>query len=374
VKFSINRYNQQRTYGFASNYNALGGANSTAVLAWTDLNRDDIADGAPGCVYLTPGCEMNFNTLPANFGVRTLNRADPNIERPYNIETSVGIQHELLPRVSVSLTYVHNEFKNISYSYNTLLSASDYTPINVVNPLDGSPLTIYNLNPAKATAVDMLDSTDTNRKQWYNGVEFGFNARLGRGATLFGGTATERTITQFCDQPDNPNLNLYCVQAAFGVPWRTQVKLAGTAPLPFAFQFSFSLQSTPGAFTPAAAPLTASGAAYWSLSRTARYPANCVSCTPGALIVPTLTLPTLVVPLTAANSQMLDRVNQLDLSVNRMFRINGRRLQLRFDAFNSLNQSAVLAARSAAFGTAAYRQPASVLNGRIYRIGLQAFF
>jgi hypothetical protein len=90
--------------------------------------------------------------------------------------------------------------------------------------------------------------------------------------------------------------------------------------------------------------------------------------------VPTLTLPTLVVPLTAANSQMLDRVNQLDLSVNRMFRINGRRLQLRFDAFNSLNQSAVLAARSAAFGTAAYRQPASVLNGRIYRIGLQAFF
>jgi hypothetical protein len=374
VKFSVNRYNQQRTYGFASNYNALGGANATAALAWTDLNKDDIADGAPGCVYLTPGCEMNFSTLPANFGVRTLNHADPNILRPYNIETSVGVQHELLSRVSVSLTYIHNEFKNITYSYNTLLAPSDYTPINVVNPLDGSPLTIYNLNPAKAAAVDTLDSTDPNRKQWYNGVEFGFNARLGHGASLFGGTATERTMTQFCDQPDNPNLNLYCDQAALGVPWRTQVKLAGTAPLPAGLQFSFSLQSTPGAFTPAAAPLTATGAVYWSLSRTTRYPASCVGCPAGALVAPTLTLPTLVVPLGAANSQMLDRVNQLDLSINRTLRINGRRLQLRFDAFNSLNQSAILTARSAAFGTAAYLQPSTVLNGRIYRLGLQASF
>ena len=54
LKFSLNRYNQQRTTGIADSYNALVSATS-ASLAWTDLNKDDIAQGARGCVYLTRG-------------------------------------------------------------------------------------------------------------------------------------------------------------------------------------------------------------------------------------------------------------------------------------------------------------------------------
>ena len=38
---------------------------STATVSWTDLNRDDIADGGSGCVYLSPGCEINFAQVPA---------------------------------------------------------------------------------------------------------------------------------------------------------------------------------------------------------------------------------------------------------------------------------------------------------------------
>ena len=30
---------------------------------------DDIAQGSIGCVYQAPGCEINFATLPSNFGV-----------------------------------------------------------------------------------------------------------------------------------------------------------------------------------------------------------------------------------------------------------------------------------------------------------------
>src|SRR5438067_510476 len=74
LKFSVNRYNQQRTTGIADNYNALVSATS-ASLAWTDLNKDDIAQGARGCVYLTPGCEINFaGQLSSNFGTAALNR------------------------------------------------------------------------------------------------------------------------------------------------------------------------------------------------------------------------------------------------------------------------------------------------------------
>ncbi len=68
LKFGLNRYNESRTTQFATIYNPL--ALTTASLSWTDLNRDDIAQGTIGCVYLTPGCEMNFAQMPANFGSR----------------------------------------------------------------------------------------------------------------------------------------------------------------------------------------------------------------------------------------------------------------------------------------------------------------
>ena len=93
LKFGLNRYNESRTTQFATIYNPLG--LTTASLSWTDLNSDDIAQGAIGCVYLTPGCEMNFAQMPANFGSRALNTVDPSFNRVYNVETTVGVQHEL---------------------------------------------------------------------------------------------------------------------------------------------------------------------------------------------------------------------------------------------------------------------------------------
>src|SRR5262249_6229457 len=108
VKFSLNRYNQQRTTGIADTYNGLVSATSTGLvsatsssLAWTDLNKDDIAQGTRGCVYQTPGCEINFAQLPANFGTASLNRYG-NFPRTWNLESAVELQHELMPRLSVS--------------------------------------------------------------------------------------------------------------------------------------------------------------------------------------------------------------------------------------------------------------------------------
>src|SRR4029078_11941336 len=74
IKYSLNRYNASRTTGDANSgaqrYNPL--ATVSAPLAGTDVNRDDIAQGERGCVYLTPGCEINFASLPANFRNRAL--------------------------------------------------------------------------------------------------------------------------------------------------------------------------------------------------------------------------------------------------------------------------------------------------------------
>ena len=66
LKFSANRYQQMGTTGLANTYNPI--ALQSQQLAWTDVNKDDIAQGERGCVYLSAGCEINYGQLPITFG------------------------------------------------------------------------------------------------------------------------------------------------------------------------------------------------------------------------------------------------------------------------------------------------------------------
>jgi hypothetical protein len=125
----------------------------------------------------------------------------------------------------------------------------------------------------------------------------------------------------------------------------------------------------------APALLPGGGAANWLISPATRYAANCLGpCTPNALVIPNMTASTLTLPLTSGNTQHLDRQNQLDLSVSKAFHMGKKRIQARFDVFNSLNLAPVLTVRSANFGTAAYRQPSGILDGRTFRAGIQMQF
>ena len=69
--------------------------------------------GSRGCVYKTPGCEIDFSSLPANFGVRALSTFDPNLSRPYQLMYNVGVSHELVPGTSVTAEWFHSDFKNL---------------------------------------------------------------------------------------------------------------------------------------------------------------------------------------------------------------------------------------------------------------------
>ncbi len=134
LKFGLNRYNESRTTFFANRYNPL--ALTSASLSWTDVNSDDIAQGELGCTYLTPGCEINLAQLPATFGRAQLNRVDPDFKRVYNIETTAGVQHELLPRVSLSANWYRRTFHRLRVTDNVLRTMADYIPFNIFNPID----------------------------------------------------------------------------------------------------------------------------------------------------------------------------------------------------------------------------------------------
>lgn len=387
IKAGINRYEQAQTVALAESFNPLSlTLASQGTLSWTDLNKDDIAQGELGCVYLTPGCEINLAQLPQNFGVKPLVLPNPDLKRVYNIEATLGVQHELAPGVQLNAGWFHRTFHNLPRQTNTLQSFSDYTLVNVVSPLDGSVIPMYNVSLAARTRINNVVSTDDSQKEWYNGYEVSFNARLPHGATLFGGTTAERMIWTLCNERSNPNNLLYCDASNSNLPFRKQLKLAGSVPLPYGIQISSVFQSIAGYQLgtsipgPTALPSVTTPAGLgtvWSISPATRYAADCKGpCTPGALVIPNMSGATLNVPLVAPGTDFGERVNQLDVSLAKWFQVGRTRVQGQLDLFNALNSNAVLSVRSLNFPTsnvpsASYLQPSSVMQGRIIRIGTQ---
>ncbi|MGE0815109.1 MAG: carboxypeptidase regulatory-like domain-containing protein [Vicinamibacterales bacterium] len=384
LKAGFNRYNESRTTQFATRYNPL--ALTSASLSWTDLNGNDIAEGDKGCAYLSPGCEINYGQLPANFGSRSLATVDPDFQRTYNLEYTGGIQHELFPRVSVSATYYRRKFYDLAVRDNLLREFGDYRAVDVVSPLDGSVFQVYTVaTAAKLREVQDFDTNSSDRSQVYNGADLTFNARLPRGGTLFGGFTMERTMRNVCDEPDNPNNLRFCNDSDNGIPWLKQFKFAGTYPVGFGIQASLSFQSIAGralgGYTTANNRISGPGygdtgspvATQWLITRATRYAATCTGpCTPGALVVPGMTEASITVPLVPGGTEFLDRINQLDLSLAKWFDVGGgRRAQFQVDLFNIANANPVLGVRSVNFGTAAYNTPSSILNPRVIRLGVQ---
>lgn len=386
IKGGINRYNESRTTAFANQYNP--NRLTQFDLPWSDINGDDVAQGTRGCVYLTPGCEIQFANLPETFGAVALNRVDPDFKRTFNIETMAGVQHELLPRVSLSANWYRRTFHRLRVTDNLLVTMDDYTPVSVVNPLTGDPFTVYTVRPGAARLVDSFDTNaGSGRKQIYTGFDVNINARLPGGATVFGGVVTERTLRVTCDEPDNPNFLLYCDDRENDIPYRPQLKVSGMYPAPWGITVSAAFQSIAGrpiggfgttGFNvnkiagPGYGDVGSPVGTNWLLSRTTRYPANCPApCPAGELVIPTLTEANISIPLVAPGTEFLPRLNQLDLSIAKWFQVRGVRLQGQVDLFNVLNASTEIAYRSTNYATAAYEQPSSVLQARIVRLGVQ---
>jgi len=160
------------------------------------------------------------------------------------------------------------------------------------------------------------------------------------------------------------------------VPWLTNIKLAGSVPLPFGISVGASFQSyryilsgTGGTATPTTVP----GGTSWLITPSTRYAANCLGpCAPGALVDPGLTVAQFNVPLVPPGTETSDRIKQLDFNVGKWFNVGkGARIQPELTLFNALNNLAAYNFRSLSFGTSSYSQPSTILPPRILRLGLQ---
>jgi hypothetical protein len=139
---------------------------------------------------------------------------DPNYvggwgNRAYNWSMGVSVQHEIVPRVSASLSFNRNWWGNWYVVDNRSTALADYTPFSIQAPLDprlpnGGGYTIsglYNLVPTKVGQVDELAQSYKNfgdQTENWQGFDVAVTARLKNGVTVQGGTSTGRRFADGC--------------------------------------------------------------------------------------------------------------------------------------------------------------------------------
>jgi hypothetical protein len=319
---------------------------------------------------------------------------------------NLGVTHEIMRGLALSADWFHNDGKNIVVRNNVLrpgtytgpetVTNPNYRAVTVFSPIDGKAITMYDtISPAVQQAVANVDTNEPRLQQKYNSYEFNFNARLPRGVTFFGGSATERTVANVCAAAvTNPNILNNCDQSKSGIPWRTQFKVAGTYPLPWwGVSFSGALQALPGYILGTQA-LTQGGAGapnltavngegtIFTVTPTTRYticPGDSAQagCVVGALVVPGMNQASINVPLIPPGTELTPRITQVDFSLSKKIAFESISFSPKVDVFNAFNSSAYHTVRSMTYSTApgaTYKLPGSILQGRIFRLAVVVNF
>jgi Carboxypeptidase regulatory-like domain len=368
IKGSVSKYMLPWAGGWAKRYDPFTVQSDTRT--WTDLNKDGNAQDNE----IGPSGNVNF-------GVFTGRSPVAGLSREYNVESTLGVQHQLLPRVSVFAGYFHRHYYNQEAQQNPLLTAADFSAFQVANPLGtGEMITLFNLNPAKAGfyASNLIDINSSINRTIYDGYEVSFTARLPKRANLFGGWSNDRLMTISCDQYD-PNKLRFCDQTGqtfqqYGAtprpPFTNDFKLSGNYPLPYGIEVSGVFLSLAGKGNSYNAQDPSLGV-YWSVpasvfpngQRTRVVTSSAILLAGGAVTAAP------GVDLIAPGTKYEPRWNQLDLSVKRTFRLpGGRQVQGQAAVFNVLNGSAVLQ-EIQSYGSS-LGQPQVALQARLLRLAL----
>jgi hypothetical protein len=384
VKASFGKYFTPQSTGYLTAFNPM--ALSTDTRTWTDLNKDNIAQDN----------EIGPSTNP-NFGkITNVPALDPHFKREYNLQYSAGVQHQFNTRLTMGFTWFRRTAYNQIFIQNRAVDpVKDWTPFNIVNPLDGSQITAYNLNSnAFGRPTDFYQTNDNQdrRRNTYTGYETNAVARLPHGGHLIAAWTIDRITDITCSAPigssliglnvidgnninnvslNDPNSLRYCDERGL-IPFRNEFKVLGNLPLWKGFEASVTWQNDP----------EFQRYVNWTINRNTVYPADCVGCPAGTRVAPNLVNPSEVIALSKPGTRYNDRLNQVDLGIKRTFYIREKiRIQPQLDVFNVNNAHTVLVQTQALGNTVKPfvlggpgGTPTQILQARLLRLALQVHF
>jgi hypothetical protein len=332
IKAGASKYVLGEGVSLAQNVNPL--FLSSQRCAWRDVNGD--SDAQPNEISLCQGFTGGIST-----------RIDPDLKRPHQWEYVAQVQHELMPRFSLSAAYYHRRYSQMYGTRNLLVPPSAYTPVTITNPLTNEPLTIYNQDPATRGLQDNLLTNQDELWSRYHGFEAKVEKRFANGGTLQGGfTAGRNRGNTRGGDLNNPN-NLINAVGAVGFDATYQLNLAGSWILPLDVLIAGSIRTATGL------PLNRT----YTVTRS---------------IVPGLAQVSQSVNLVPRGDYRLQNNNLVDLRVSKILRFRGVRLEGIADLYNLLNSNATTG-EVQTVGPSLGR-PSEILEGRILRLGVQMTF
>lgn len=324
----------------AVNRNAL----ANAQAPWTDLNGNLLAE---------PG-ELELSSFTGFGGLFPL--MDQDAKRPYSDELNVGIEHQLVPNLSVGVSYHRRQHRDGLGLIDRARPASAYTPIERTynDPERGSQtIAVYDLDPALRTVRDRFITNVDVLESNYNGVQFDVQKRMSDRWQMLAGLSVQRhrgffhegTYTNPGAVTDhgNPNYRLNKDDSAIftDLPWT--FTLSGSYVLPYDVVFSGKYTARSGD----------------PLSRTIQ--------------ISGLNQGTDTVWVQPRGDDRAETVSEfVDIRFAKRFPLGLSRLEATLDVFNLLNANHVQL-QTEAIGTAIGR-PTRILAPRIVRFGITARF
>ena len=407
LKVNVGKYLQAATNdeNYWANNPALRTVTSVLNRGWTDSNHNFVVD----CNLLNPAaqntvaaggdsCGAAVGTGP-NFGNTNPNLTTVNPAilqgwgiRPYDWQFGIGVQQQLVPRVSLDVNYNRRWFGNFFVTDNLLTKASDYNqwtltvPQNSNLPGGGATNTYFDVNPSVGTGARNYQTFETDyapaRTQYWHGVNTSVNARLRESITLQAGTSTGRGVQDTCALvaalPEIlvvAGVNQELASCHVAEPWATSFRGLAAYTVPkIDVLVSANIRSVPNANIGMGSNSATNGA-----SRNANYnvPNGVVQQALGRLPNGGLPNGTTSVNLLIPGQLYGPRVTQVDMRFAKVLKFRGTRADVGLDLYNLFNTSDQVGfIETYDYNTngATYMQPNSIAAPRFVRFNVRVNF
>jgi hypothetical protein len=320
AKFSWGKYLDQINTGTPPNPNA----NINQTYVWNDINGDLVFQPGSftwdGLRYV--GGEFGALQQTSNLAVAVF---DKSLRRPYRYETSVSVDHELIPDLLLTVSYLRTRERDVQGTVDQNIDLWDtlFTPLTITEPgrngvlgdSDDQQITVYNQNVAGGVTSPRTINDDRLATR-YDGLDLVVNKRFSRGWTALAGYTYSRTRVDLTSlaNPNNARVNAggesggrrhnFKASASYELPWKVNLGA------------NFRLQS--------GLPVTRT---YAIPAAVLRQGATTINAEP-------------------RGSVELDWLPTVDVRAGRFFDIGTNRLELSVDAYNFTNANTVFAVRT----------------------------
>jgi hypothetical protein len=400
VKVNMSKYLETAQNGGLYTINNPGVTfQQTTARSWTDGNRNFVTD----CDLMNPAAQNNLASggdscgvwNNSNFGnpfVTT--RVNPDVQhgwgvRNYDWQFGVAVQHEIIPRVAIDVSYNRRWWGNHFFTDNLALGPQDFDQVTITAPMHpdlpnggGYPVPFVTRNsrsPLGATDNYFTSASDYGDVTTYwHGVDAQVSARLGSQLFVQLGSSGGRGVRDYCEVTEKlPELyttaaalfvNQQLGQCAINEDWLTSIRGLASYTVPrIDVLVSGSFRSTPGV-APTGGNVASNGNA---LTANYNVTSAILLAQTGRPLVPGLTFQT--VNLVEQGHFFPDRLTTLDLRVGKNLRFGRTRTNVAIDLYNLFNSNTGTVYNQTydpVTNGATWLNPTTVLNPRFARFNV----